>query len=108
MERIKELLNKNKKVLVRSILAVVIGGCVLGVAVGIFIYTKAKNNINYSIEEAQNIALQTISGEVIQVKKKLEVDTLSYEYEFKIKDSRNMLVEVTVDSKLGVITDIDD
>ena len=108
MERIKELLNKNKKVLVRSILAVVIGGCVLGVATGIFIYTKAKNNINYTIDEAQNIALQTIEGEVISVKKNLEVDTLSYEYEFKIKDSRNMLVEVTVDSKLGVITDIDD
>ena len=108
LEKIKELINKNRKVLIRGFLTVVIGGCILGVAAGTFIYSKAKNNINYTVEEAQDIALKAIGGEVIKVRKKLEVESLSYEYEFKIKDSNNILREVTVDSNLGLITDMDD
>ena len=108
LEKLKELIIKKRKFLIRSIVGVVVGGCILGAATGTFIYRKAKNNINYTIEEAQDIVLKAISGEVIRVKKNLEVESLSFEYEFKIKDSKNILREVTVDSKLGVITDIDD
>lgn len=108
LEKIKELINKKRKFLIRGFLTVVIGGCILGGAAGTFIYSKAKNNINYTVEEAQDIALKAIGGEVIKVRKKLEVESLSYEYEFKIKDANNILREVTVDSNLGVITDMDD
>ena len=35
------------------------------------------------------------------------LDTCSFEYEVKIKDENNILREVTVDTNLGVITEID-
>lgn len=108
LENIKELINKNRKFLIKGFLITVIGGCILGVAAGTFIYSKAKNNINYTVEEAQDIVLKVINGEVIKVRKKLEVESLSFEYEFKIKDSKNILREVTVDSSLGIITEMDD
>lgn len=108
LEKIKELINKKRKILIRGVLGFIIGGCILVGAAGTFIYSKAKNNINYTVEEAQDIALKAISGEVLKVKKNLEIENLSFEYEFKIKDSKNILKEVTVDSKLGVIIEIDD
>ena len=74
---------------------------------GLFIYSTAKKNINYTIEEAKEIALKSVNGDILKVNKKLEVESLSFEYEFKIKDNNNILREVTVDSNLGVITDLD-
>ena len=43
----------------------------------------------------------------MRVNKNLELDNFSFEYEFKIKDSNNILKEVTVDATFGVITDLD-
>lgn len=102
-----EKLKENKKKIIKKFLIAIVIIIILGTAGASFIYSKAKNNINYTVEQAQQIALQTVAGEVIDVKKNFELDTLSFEYEFKIKDSNNMLIEVVVDSKLGVITDLD-
>ena len=107
LEKLKEILMENKKRLIKKFLIAIVMIIILGIAGASFIYSKAKNNINYTVEQAQEIALQSVQGEVIGVKKKLELDTLSFEYEFKIKDSNNMLIEAVVDSKLGVITDLD-
>lgn len=107
VKKVKEIINKNKKKLIMGIS--ILGVAVVGLgAVGITaVYSKAKSNINYTIEESKEIALQVIKGEVLKVNKNLELDSFSFEYEFKIKDSNNILREVTVDSNLGVITDLD-
>ena len=54
-----------------------------------------------------NKYLDNIRETINRNKKKLELDILGFEYEFKIKDSNNMLIEVTVDSNLGAIIDLD-
>ncbi|MDU2490917.1 MAG: hypothetical protein E7D27_10060 [Clostridium celatum] len=54
-----------------------------------------------------NKYLDNIRETINRNKKKLELDILGFEYEFKIKDSNNMLMEVTVDSNLGAIIDLD-
>lgn len=107
LEKLKEILKENKKILVKKFLITAVTIIILGIVGVSFIYGKAKTNINYTVEQAQEIVLKAVQGEVISVKKNLELDTLSFEYEFKIKDSNNMLIEATVDSKLGVITDVD-
>ena len=103
VEKIKE---KKKKIIKRaSILVALVAG--ISIAGGVALYSIAKSNINYTVEEAKDIALQSVKGEVLRVYKRIELDTLSFEYEFKIKDTNNMLKEVGVDSSLGVITDLD-
>lgn len=73
----------------------------------ITVYSIVKSNINYTVDEAKVIALQAVQGDILKVRKSLELDNLSFEYKFKIKNSNNILIEVNVDSNLGVITDID-
>ncbi len=107
LKNVKENINNIKRKLIVGSLVFGVSIVMLGVAGGVFVYNKAKSNINYSVEEAREIALQTVKGDIVSVKKNLEVETLSFEYEFKIKDSNNILREVTVDSNLGAITDID-
>lgn len=107
IEKIKDIINKNKKKIIIGTSIFVFS--VVGVAIGgiTFVYNKANANINYTIEQAEVIALEAIEGEVLKVNKKLELDNFSFEYEFKIKDTNNILREVTVDATLGVITDLD-
>lgn len=107
LKNIKEIINKNKKKLIVGTSVFVVSVVMLGTAAGIFVYSKAKSNINYTVEEAKEIALQAVEGNVVKTNKSLEIENLSFEYEFKIKDSNNILREVTVDSNLGVITDLD-
>ena len=83
-----------------------VSGFMLVTLSGVFI-VQLRKNINYTIEEAKEIALKSVNGDILKVNKKLEVESLSFEYEFKIKDNNNILREVTVDSNLGVITDLD-
>lgn len=104
LEKVKEIINKNKKKLIMRTSIAVVG---LGVAGVTAVYSIAKSNINYTIEEAKEVVLKAIEGDVLKVNKNLELDSFSFEYEFKIKDSNNILREVTVDSNLGVITDLD-
>ena len=107
LEKVKEIISKNKKKIIMGASVFVVAVVALGGTGTIFAYNKIKANINYTAEQAEAIALQAVEGEVLKVNKKLELEDLSFEYEFKIKDSNNILREVTVDSNLGVITDID-
>lgn len=107
LDNIRETIKRNKKKLIRKISILIASVAIIGVASVIAVYSIAKSNINYTVDEAKEIALQAVEGEVLGVKKILELDTLGFEYEFKIKNSSNMLMEVTVDSNLGAITDLD-
>ena len=49
-------------------------------------YSIAKSNINYTVEEAKAIVLQSVPGEIVRVNKRLDLDTFTFEYKFKIKD----------------------
>lgn len=102
-EKIKE--NKRKLIKRGSILVAIVGG--VGISGFITVYSIAKSNINYTVEEAKVIALQAVQGEVVKVNKRLDLDKFSFEYKFKIKDANNMLINVDVDSNLGVISDLD-
>ena len=107
IESIIESLKKNKKRIVKGILisGVIIVG--LGVAGTTVLYNIAKENINYTEEQAKEIALKLVPGEVIGIRKDLDLDDFTFEYDIKIKDTNNMLREVNVDASLGVITDAD-
>ena len=108
IRRVKETINKNKKKLIKRISILLIMLAVLGGVGAAAVYSIAKSNINYTVEEAKELVVQTTGGEILKVNKSIELETLSFEYEFKVKDSNNFLKEVTVDSNLGVITDIDE
>lgn len=73
-----------------------------GAAFGI-VYYKASSSIKYSQEQMQEVALQKVPGEVVDVEKDLNFRNASFVYEFKIKDSKNTLQEVKVDSKYGTL-----
>ncbi len=107
IEKIVEGLKINKKRIIKSIsiLGVVIIG--LGVAGGVAVYSIAKSKINYTEEQAKKIALRLVPGEVVRVRKELDLEYCTFEYDIKIKDENNVLREVNVDSNLGVITDSD-
>ena len=106
-ENIREIIRKGKKKIIRRISILIVFLAVMATGFTITIYNIAKSNINYTVEEAKEIVLQAVKGELLHVNKKLELDNLSFQYEFKIKNSNNMLMEVIVDSKLGAITDMD-
>ena len=110
----KEILNKImdfirnnsiriKKLLKIAILIVIIGA---GVIVG-GIYAYARSNINYSEKELEKIAIEKLPGQVVKIKKELELEDASFEYTFFIKDKDNMLQEITLSPVSGAITDMD-
>ena len=107
LEMAKEIIKRNKKKIVRSFSILLVLGIVICSIGAIALYKIAKSNVNYTVEEAKEIALQAVQGDILKVNKRLELDNFSFEYEFKIKDSNNILMEVNVDSKFGVITEID-
>ena len=102
-EKIKE--NKRKLIKRGSILIAIVAG--VGIAGFVTVYSIAKSNINYTVEEAKVMALQAVQGEIVKFNKWLDLDNFSFEYKFKMRDTNNMLMEVNVDSNLGVITDLD-
>ena len=105
---VKEFYKINKKRIITivtiSVLTVVIG---LGTVGGV-VFSRAKDNIKYTQEELQQIALEKVPGKVIKVEKELDLEEAIYEYEFSIKDKENMLRTVKLDSKNGVILEVDD
>ena len=107
IENMIENIKKNKKRIVKGILIFGVIIVVLGVAGTTVLYNIAKKNINYTEEQAEEIATKLVPGEVISIRKDLDLDDFTFEYEIKIKDQNNMLREVNVDSSLGVITDAD-
>lgn len=107
LEEVKNIILKKKKAIIKGISIICISGIMVATLSGAFIYSVSKKNTNYTVEEAKEIALKAVNGDILKVNKNLELDNLSFEYEFKIKDNNNILREVTVDSNLGVITDLD-
>ena len=107
LEVVGDKIKTNKRKLIKraSILVAIIAG--LGVVGFTTVYSIAKSNINYTVEEAKAIVLQSVQGEILRVNKRLDLDTFSFDYEFKIKDKNNMLIKADVNSSLGVITDLD-
>ena len=107
LEVVGDKIKTNKRKLIKraSLLVAIIAG--LGVVGFATVYGIAKSNINYTVEEARAIVLQSVQGEILRVNKILDLDTFSFDYEFKIKDKNNMLIKADVNSSLGVITDLD-
>lgn len=105
INKVNNTLKNNKKRIIR---VVVSSGVVIVIALigsGFLYYNHVKSNINYTQEQAQNIALQLVQGEVIKSSK--DIDDGELEYEFKIKDKNNILREVVVSSNSGAVIDCD-
>lgn len=99
-----------KKRMKKIIMGIVICGVIiaaLGVTATVVIYNKINANVNYTEEQAKEIALQEIPGEVVKVKKDLDLDDMAFEYDIKIKDANNRIKEVSVDAEFGAVTDVD-
>jgi uncharacterized membrane protein YkoI len=107
IDKVIEVLKRNKKRIIRGISIFGVVAIGLGVAGTTILYNKAKSNINYTEEQAKEIALKLIPGEVVRIDRDLELEDCTFEYDIKIKDKNNMLREVTVDASLGVISDSD-
>lgn len=107
LEPIREKIKTNKRKIIKraSIGVAIIAG--LGIAAFTTVYSIAKSNINYTVEEAKAIVLQSVPGEIVRVYKTLDFDTFTFEYKFKIKDKNNMLIKADVNSSFGVVTDLD-
>ena len=101
---VDEKKNKTKKTIIKVVSifsASVIGLCALG---GVVLYNIVKSNINYTKQQAKEIALSQVPGQVVYVTKDID---LGLEYDIKIKDKNNIIREVTVDSKYGAISDFE-
>ena len=99
--------NKTKKNIIKVVSifsASAIGLCALG---GVVLYNIVKSNINYTEQQAKEIALSQVPGQVVYVTKDIDLDHLGLEYDIKIKDKNNIIREVTVDSKYGAISDFE-
>lgn len=103
IEKIKDNKKKIRKIILITVAIVIIGS---GIAVGT-IYGYARSNINYSEKQLEEIAIKKIPGEVMNIKRELEFEDATFEYTFYIKDKENILQEITLSSKFGVITDIE-
>ena len=103
----KEKKNKLKKKIIKFVSifsAAVIGLCIVA---GIALYNIVKSNINYTVEQAKDIALEQVPGQVVSVRKDLDLERFTLEYDVRIKDKNNIIREVTVDSKFGAVSDFE-
>ena len=69
LEPIREKIKTNKRKIIKraSIGVAIIAG--LGIAAFTTVYSIAKSNINYTVEEAKAIVLQSVQGEIVRVKR---------------------------------------
>ena len=70
LEPIREKIKTNKRKIIKraSIGVAIIAG--LGIAAFTTVYSIAKSNINYTVEEAKAIVLQSVPGEIVRVNKR--------------------------------------
>lgn len=102
---LKEGISKHKKKIKRTIISVVMLGIICGIGAGGFAFYKIKESTKYTMEQAKEVALKAVAGTVVKSEK--DYDDLHVEYDFKIKDDKNMLNEVTVDGESGAILEIE-
>ena len=92
----------------------------IGLAIGLPILNNAKNNMNYTQEEAKEIARQYVTKkhsanknkiEIYKVEKELEVQGrikhAHYIYVVEIYNGINDVYEIEIDSKTGNIIEVD-
>ena len=100
-----------KRIIVSLVTIVVIAAAAVGGYVGAGYY-YAKKNVNYSEEEAKEIALADTAGEIISIHKEFELEDRitqsEYEYEIEIKTDQNRLAEMTISARTGIIEMDDD
>lgn len=99
-KKVKNGFKKYKKILFSIISLIVISGAVMGGVVLKII----KDSEKYTLDQAKAIALEQVKGTIIRSER--EIEDLHIEYEFKIKDEKNMIQEVTVDGETGAILEI--
>ena len=113
LTKYKNRIVENKKKIIGSFIAIVVLGLVVvGGYVGMGYYYANKNN-HYSEAQIKEIALEQIDGEVISVRKEIDMeeDRLShseYEYDVEIKTAENYLKTITVRGRTGTIEMDDD
>ncbi|MEG1002149.1 PepSY domain-containing protein [Clostridium sp.] len=103
--KVKDSACKHKKKIKKVLIGAIMFAVVCTIGAGGFAYYKIKQSTKYTIEQANDIALKAVPGTIVSSEK--EYDDLHVEYEFKIKDDKNMLHEVTVDGANGAILDVD-
>ena len=108
------------KILLIVCCSVVVLAIGVALAIGIPILSNAKDNTIYTVEEAQDIAIEYLSEkypenadkiEVYKVEKELEVEgrikNARYIYVIDIYNGTNNVFEIEIDSKTGNIIEID-
>lgn len=99
-KKVKNGFKKYKKIVFSIISLIVVSGAIVG---GIALKT-IKDSEKYTLDQAKAIALEQVKGTI--VKSEREIEDLHVEYEFKIKDEKNMIQKVTVDGETGAILKI--
>ena len=103
----KEKRNKLKKKIIKYISIFSAGIVGLGVVGGLVLFGIVKSNVNYTEQQAKDIALAQIPGKVVYIKKDLDLDRFTLEYDVNIMDKNNIIREITIDSKYGAISDFE-
>lgn len=75
-------------------------------ALGVFAsFQIASKNVNYSMEQAQEIVVSKVGGEVMV--SGVDNELFATYYELTIMDENNRPLDVTVSAKTGEIVDVD-
>lgn len=105
--KVNEVLRKYRKKIIVSGTVIVLAGVGISAAGGAFLYNRVQSNIKYTQGQCEEVALKQIPGEIVKVKKDMDLEDGTFEYDFQIKDKDNMLKKITVDAASGAIVDID-
>lgn len=108
------------KILVIVCTIVVVLSLAISLAIGIPVLSNAKNNTNYTVEQAEVIAIEYLIErypnskdkiEVYKVEKELEVEgrlkNARYIYVLDVYNGVNNVFEIEIDSKTGKIIEVD-
>lgn len=103
----KEKKNKLKKKIIKYVSIFSAGIVGLSVVGGLAIFGIVKSNVKYTEQQAKDIALKQIPGKVVYVRKDLDLERFTLEYDVNIMDHNNILREITIDSKYGAVSDFE-
>ena len=103
----KEKRNKLKKKIIKYVSIFSVGIVGLSVVGGLAIFGIVKSNVKYTEQQAKDIALKQIPGKVVYVRKDLDLERFTLEYDVNIMDQNNILREITIDSKYGAVSDFE-
>ena len=103
----KEKKNKLKKKIIKYVSIFSVGIVGLSVVGGLAIFGIVKSNVKYTEQQAKDIALKQIPGKVVYVRKDLDLERFTLEYDVTIMDQNNILREITIDSKYGAVSDFE-